>query len=374
MLRGAGVRTGIIGFPQVGKTSLLTVLTAGPTPTRHDGAIHVGVAHVPDTRLAELARIYQPKKITYPQLEYLDGPALVNEPEKDAAALAHYRQVDAVAQVVRAFRDPAVPHLPGEVNPARDIAALETELLLIDLDTVTQRLKKLEHELKKTNTPELEHEQAVLARCREQLAVETPLRAAAWSEEEQRLLRGFMFFTAKPMLVVLNAGEEDARELGAIAEKHHLARLAGRPGVRLTAICGKIEAELAELEETEAAEFRVSYGLTEPGRERVVRETVAVLNLITFFTVSEPECRAWLAPRGTTAVAAAGLVHSDFAELFIKAEVIPWAELVACGGLAAARAQGKIRLEGKDYRVADGDVLYIRHGAHRPAHSGRAEK
>lgn len=373
------MRTGIIGFPQVGKTSLLKILTGGHAGAAHDVAPHVGVARVPDTRLAELARIYQPKKVTYAQLDYLDGPALVGEPEKDAAALAHYRQVDAFAHVVRVFRDPAVAQLGGEVNPARDIASLETELLLVDLDTASKRLQRVEHDLKKTHTPEVEHERAVLGRCRQQLAAETPLRGVGWSEEEQRLLRGFMFFTAKPMLTVLNVGDEEAAELARVPEKYNLAqpRLAG-PGMKVTEICGKIEAELTELEEAEAAEFLASYGLHESARERVLQQNLAVLDLVTFFTVSEPECRAWLAPRRTTAVGAAGLVHSDFAEHFIKAEVIPWSELAASGGLAAARAQGKIRLEGRDYGVADGDVLYIRHGAHShhggPGHPGRAEK
>ncbi|MBI4462353.1 MAG: redox-regulated ATPase YchF [Acidobacteria bacterium] len=364
------LRTGIIGFPQVGKTSLLRILSGSHAGAPHDVAPHLGVACVPDPRLDELARIHRAKKVTRAQLEYLDGPALVNEPEKDAVALAHYRQVDALAHVVRAFRDPAVPHLPGEVNPARDSVSLETELLLIDLDAATTRLEKLERELKKTHTPELEHERSALSRCREQLAAETPLRALTWSEEELRVLRGFMFLTAKPVLHILNAGDEEARELDRAVDRYALAQLVGQASVRVTAMCGKIEAELAELEEAEAAEFLASYGLKESARERVLHETLAVLNLITFFTVSERECRAWLAPRGTTALAAAGLVHSDFAERFIKAEVIPWQELVAAGGLAEARTQGKIRLEGKEAEVADGDVLYIRHGAHR----GRAEK
>lgn len=359
------MRIGIIGFPQVGKTTLLRLLTAGHAGAAHDAAPHVGVAQVPDSRLDELARIYKPKRVTHPQLEFLDGPALLNEPEKDATALAHYRQVDALAEVVRAFRDPDVGHLPGEVNPARDIARLETELLLVDLDTAAKRLEKLERERKKAHTAEGEHEQVVLEKCREQLAAETPLRATAWSEEEQRLLRGFMFFTAKPILYLLNAGEEDAGRLDELADAHQLRGLAGEPGAGIATVCGKIEAELAELEEAEAAEWRASYGLRAVGRERVLLELLRALNLLTFFTVSEPECRAWLAPEGTTALGAAGQVHSDFAERFIKAEVIAWKELVAAGGLAEARAAGKVRLEGKEYHVADGDVLYIRHGAHK---------
>jgi len=352
------VRIGIVGFPQVGKTSLLKILTAVPVA-------HIGVASVPDSRLAELAKLYQPKKVSYAQLEYLDGAALMNEPEKDAAALAHYRQVEGLAHVVRIFPAPAVAHLLGGINPARDIASLETELLLVDLDTANKRLERLTRELKKVRTPEMEQEHAGLNKCREYLARETPLRAVSWNEEEQRLLRGFMFFTAKPMLYVLNVGDDEAAEVDHVAEKYGLAKLAGQPAVGITAICGKIEAELAELEEAEAAEFLASYGLHESARLRVLQKSVAVLNLISFFTVSEPECRAWLVPRGTPVVKAAGLVHSEFEQRFVKAEVIPWNELVACGGLAGAREQGRIRLEGKDYPVVDGDVIYIRHTAHK---------
>ena len=359
------MRIGIVGFPQVGKTSLLKILTAAHAGGVAHGAPHVGVARVPDSRLAELAKLYQPKKVTYAQLEYLDGPALVNEPEKDTAALAHYRQVEALAHILRVFREPAVAHLPGEVNPARDIASLETELLLVDLDIASKRLERLTRELKKTRTPEMEQEHAALSKCRQHLAGEMPLRAVSWSEEEQRLLRGFMFFTAKPVLYVLNVGDEEAAEVDHVAEKYGLAGLTAQPEVGVTAICGKIEAELADLEETEAAEFLASYGLHESARERVLQKSVVVLNLITFFTVSEPECRAWLVPRGTSALKAAGFVHSDFEQRFVKAEVIPWNELVAWGGLAGAREQGKMRLEGKDYPVADGDVIYIRHTAHR---------
>ena len=177
------------------------------------------------------------------------------------------------------------------------------------------------------------------------------------------MLRGFMLLSAKPLLVVLNAADEEAPTLERLPEKFALRELAHRPAVALTEVCGKIESELAELAPEEAAEFLLSYGLMESARDRVLHTLCSLLHLITFFTVSEPECRAWLAPQGAVAVEAAGMVHSDFAQRFIKAEVVPWKELAAAGGLAAAREQGQVRLEGKDYRVADGDVLYIRHTA-----------
>lgn len=348
------MRTAILGLPQVGKTSLFRIL-CGPQAHPEAYGAHVGVARVPDPRLEALAKLYRPKKTTYASLEFLDAPALVNEPEKDAAVFGQVRGAEAFAYVLRLFGQ--------DVNPARDIAAFETEMLVVDLDTVSKRLEKITRDLKKGSTPELEHEHAVLEKARAALAAETPVRAATASAEEQRWLRGFMLLSAKPLLLVLNAGDEEAPTLAQVPEKYRVAAFARQPHVALTEICGKIETELAELDPSEAGEFLASYGLAVSARDRVLHTTYGLLGFLTFFTVSEAECRAWAVPQGTVAVEAAGMVHSDFARRFIKAEVIPWQELVDCGGLAAAREQGRVRLEGKEYRVADGDVLYIRHTA-----------
>lgn len=348
------MRTAILGLPQVGKTSLFRIL-CGPRVHADAYGAHVGVARVPDPRLEALARLYHPKKTTYANVEFLDAPALVNEPEKDAAVFGQVRAAEALACVVRLFGE--------DVNPARDIAQLETEFLVVDLDAVSKRLEKIARDLKKAATPELEHEHAVLEKARAALAAETPLRALAATVEEQRWLRGFMLLSAKPLLLVLNVGDEEAPTLAQVPEKYRVAALARQPQVALTEICGKIEAELAELDPSEAADFLASYGLAESARDRVLHTTYGLLGFLTFFTVSEAECRAWAAHQGMLAVEAAGMVHSDFARRFIKAEVIPWKELVDLGGLAAAREQGRVRLEGKEYRVADGDVLYIRHTA-----------
>lgn len=348
------MRTAILGFLQSGKTSLFKAL-CGPQVHAEAYGAHVGVARVPDARLDALAGIYKPKKTTYVALEFVDAPAVLNEPEKDAAVFGQVRGAEAFALVVRLFGD--------DVNPARDIEQLETEVLLVDLDTVTKRLQKLAHDLKKSKTPELEHEHAILEKARAALAANTPLRAAAMSLDEQRALRGFMLLSAKPLLVVLNVGDEAAPQLEEIPQRYQLDRFRQQPATAVTEICGKIESELAELDPAEAAEFLVSYGLKESARDRVLHTLCNLLGFITFFTVSEPECRAWAAPQGSVAIEAAGMVHSDFARRFIKAEVVPWKELVDAGGLAAAREKGRVRLEGKDYRVNDGDVLYIRHTA-----------
>jgi len=348
------VRTAILGWPQAGKTSLFKMLCGAQTHPESYGA-HVGVARVPDARLDELARLYKPRKTTQAALEFLDAPSLLNDPAKDAGLFGQVRGADAFAHVVRLFGDDA--------DPAGHLEQLETEFLLVDLDTVTKRQDKLARDMKKSRTPELEHENTVLEKCRAALAAETPLRAVTLPAEDEKFLRGFMLLSAKPLLVVLNAADEEAPALEQAPDKRGLAPWRSRPRLALTEVCGKIESELAELAPEEAAEFLISYGLKESARDRVLHTLCALLGLLTFFTVSEAECRAWLAPAGTVAVDAAGMIHSDFAQRFIKAEAIPWKELVAAGGLPAAREQGKVRLEGKEYRVADGDVLYIRHTA-----------
>lgn len=310
---------------------------------------------MPDTRLDAVAGIYKPKKTTYVALEFLDSPTLLNEPEKDAAVFGQVRGAEAFAHVVRVFGE--------DVDPARDIERLETEFLVVDLDTVAKRTEKVERDLKKSKTPELEHEHAILEKARAALAASTPLRAAPLSPEERKTLHGFMLLSGKPLLAVLNVGDDDAPALEEIPHKYNLDAVRQRPGVAVTEICGNIESELAELEPAEAAEFLVSYGLKESARDRVLHTLCGLLGFITFFTVGEAECRAWAAPAGVMAVDAAGMVHSDFARRFIKAEVVQWKELMECGGLAGARDKGKVRLEGKEYKVNDGDVLYIRHTA-----------
>jgi ribosome-binding ATPase YchF (GTP1/OBG family) len=226
---------------------------------------------------------------------------------------------------------------------------------------VNRRLDKIKHDLKKSRQPELEHEQAMLEKIREPLAAEIPLRNLELTAEEEKALTGFKLLSLKPLLLVLNVGDEEASHLGDIPARYQLSGLAERPGVAVTEVCGAIESELVDLEAAEAEEFLVSYGLKESARDRVLHTLCSLAGLITFFTVSEAECRAWLAPRGTVAVDA--MVHSDFARRFIKAEVIAWKDLIELGGLAAAREQGRLRLEGKETPVADGEVLYIRHTA-----------
>jgi len=356
------MRTGILGLPQAGKTSLFRILThahldakAAHLPT------HVGVARVPDPRLDELAKVFRPRKVTHATVEYVDVGGMVQDRTRDAAFLVELRQSEALAHIVRLFENPAVPHPRGRMDPAGDIATLDLELMLSDLDQVTRRLDRIERDLKKKKEPALEHEHAVLARSKQALEAEKPLREIEFPPDERKLLSSFQLLSQKPMLYVLNVGDGEAAELDAAAAKHGLSGLGTRPGTAVVPIAGRVEAELAELEDAEADELMQAYGLRESGRHRVIHATYRLLGLISFFTVSDAECRAWTAPRGTPAVKAAGIVHTDMERGFIRAEVARWDDLVEGGGWAGARERGRVKLEGKEYPVADGDVLHFRH-------------
>ena len=356
------MQTGIIGLPLVGKTSLFRILTHAhvESHTQH-GQAHIGVARVPDSRVAKLAEIFKPKKITYATIEYVDIGGLQKDREKDSASLVPLREADALANVVRLFEDPAIPHPSGSIDALRDIDSIEVELMLNDLEQATRRLERVERDLKKKKEPHLEVEHSILVRCRAALEAEQPLRELEFRPDEKKAVTGFTFLTQKPMLYVLNLGDEEAPEIDRVIEKHKLEKLAAKPHTAVVPFCGKIEAEIAELDEAEAAEMMKAYGLAESGRDRLIRATYRLLGLISFLTCGEPECRAWTIERGTTAHKAAGAIHSDIEKNFIKAEVVNWEDLLRAGSFHAAREHGKVKLEGKEYVVQDGDVILFRH-------------
>ncbi|MBZ5501845.1 MAG: redox-regulated ATPase YchF [Acidobacteriia bacterium] len=356
------MQTGIIGLPKVGKTSLFRILTrarveAHSAPTQ----AHLGIARVPDPRVVKLSEIFKPKKITYATIEYVDIGGIQKDREKNAASLVPLREADALAHVVRLFEDPAVPHEGGSLDALRDIESVEIELMLNDLEQATKRIERVEKDLKKKKETVLETELRLLNQCRKALESETPLRELEFKPEEEKMLTGFMFLTRKPMLYVLNLGDEEAADIGRVVEKHHLEKLATKRHTAVVPICGKIEAELAELDEAEAAEIMRAYGLAESGRDRLIQATYRLLGLISFLTCGEPECRAWTIHRGMTAQQAAGAIHSDIERGFIKAEVVNWEDLLRAGSFAAARERAQVRLEGKEYIVQDGDVILFRH-------------
>jgi len=359
------MKTGIIGLPQVGKTSLFKILTKAKLDEHgysNPREAHIGVARVPDDRLEKLAALYSPKKTTFAAVEYVDVAAIGQEALKESAFLASLRQVDALIHVLRAFEDDSIPHV-GAVDPLRDIKNVEFDLIVSDLGQVEKRLERLEKDLKKMRSPELERENALLLRAKECLEQEKPLRELEMTPEEKKLIKGFMFLSQKPILYALNIGESMTlgADLDAAASKYKLEEVAKRPNSGATAICGKVEAELAEMDDEEAADFLQSYGLHESGLVRLIRKSYELLGLISFFTAGEDECRAWTVPVGSKAPQAAGAIHTDLEHHFIRAETIRWDNLLAAGSEAAARGKGTLRLEGKEYIVQDGDVLHIRH-------------
>ena len=359
------MKCGIIGLPQVGKTSLFKILTKVDTSNRayaNPKEAHLGIARVPDDRLDRLAAQYNPKKLTHASVEYADVAAIGQEALKETAFLTALRTVDALAHVLRAFDDPSIAHV-GEINPLRDAKTVDFDLIVSDLGQVEKRLERLEKDLKKMKNAELERENDLILRAKAHLEKELPLREMEISADDEKRIRGFMFLSQKPILYVLNVNE--STNLGADLEnavkKHGLEELAARKNAGATAICGKVEAELADMSDDEAQEFLSSYGLNESGLTRLIRKTYELLGVISFFTIGEDECRAWTVPRGSRAQAAAGAIHSDLEKHFIRAETIRWDQLLEAGSEANARAKGTLRLEGKDYIVQDGDVMHIRH-------------
>ncbi|HYP15375.1 MAG TPA: redox-regulated ATPase YchF [Bryobacteraceae bacterium] len=357
------MKTAIIGLPMVGKTSLFTILTGVHESTRVGlMEARVGVTKVPDTRLEALSELFKPPKVTYATVEYLDFPAISKESLRNPGYLASLRNVDALAHVLRVFQDESVPHEHGSVDPIRDMQDLETELVLSDLVVVEKRLERLEKDRKKTKNPELDREFELLGTCKEMLEAETPLRNLELNPEDEKRIRGFMFLSQKPMLYVLNLGEEDASRLHEREEEFRKGPLGGRPNTAITAICGKIEAELAELPMEEAADYLASYGLKDSGLQRLISATYSLLGLMSFLTAGDTECRAWTIQINSKAPQAAGAIHTDFEQKFIRAEVVNWKDLIDNKGYPGVRDKGMLRLEGKEYIVKDGDVLVIRHG------------
>src|ERR1700761_9173568 len=338
------MQTGIIGLPQVGKTTLFRILTKASVDAKSGSqGTHVGVAKVPEPRLVELAKLYNPKKKTYATGQYVDLGGIQGERTREA--LASLREVDTIAHVIRVFDDPSVPHAAGSIDPLRDATNLELELILSDHDQITRRLERVEKDLKKKADPILQ-----LAKTELEL-----------TSEERRPIGGFLFLSARPVLYVLNVGDDEADKLDSAVERHKLTSLANKPNAAVVAVCGRLEAELAEMEEVEAAELLSSYGLKEPGLNRLIRATYELMGLTSFFTAGEPEVRAWTIRKGSTAVKAAGAIHSDIEKGFIRAEVVRWNDLLAAGSLAAAREKAQVRLEGKEYIVQEGDVILFRH-------------
>lgn len=353
------MKAGIIGLQSVGKTTVFNVLTqgkaaAGPAAGRRLEP-NVGIVKVPDTRLDFLSSKFNPEKTTYAAVEFVDVQGLVRGKGQDMA-LAPVRTVDALVHVVRVFQDDSVPHSEGAVDAERDKRNLDYELMLADIASIEKRMERLEKDLKKLKNAALEKELAYLQRAKAWLESEKPLREMEIGEDEKKLVKGFAFLSEKPMIYVENIGEDQLDRL-----RHPDANRTLRPNTEQTIICGKLEAEMAELPADELKTFLADYALTDSGAERLIRTTYRLLGLISFFTVGEEECRAWTIARGTNAQNAAGVIHTDLADHFIRAEVCHYDDFAKHGTMLALKEKGLLRLEGKEYPVKDGDIMTIRH-------------
>jgi GTP-binding protein YchF len=363
------LRAALIGFRSTGKTTLFQLMTSAPAAARGGhtkGDISVGISKVPDARLDRLTAMYNPRKRVPATVEFTDLAVPGIAGAKSLVDVAGYKNADALVHVLRAFRDPAVPYPSGSIAPGRDAQAMEDELILADLGVAERRLERLEKDLKKSRSADLEREREVLMACKAALESGRPLRALELSGDDLKRLRGFQFLSAKPLLIVINLDEGDLSGGGAAthvdraAEATGLASFLSRAATGAVAVCARIELEIGLLEAADAATFLNDLGLAESGLDRVIRATYDLLGYISFFTVGEDECRAWSIPRGTAAQAAAAEIHSDIARGFIRAEVVSYDHLIARGNMAACRERGEVRLEGKEYVVQDGDVINFR--------------
>jgi ribosome-binding ATPase len=354
----------VIGLPSTGKTTLFQLMTSVRDTPRSKGDVSVGISKVPDARLDRLTAMYNPRKRVPATVEFTDiiGPA-----RGGAHALVDvvgYKAADALVHVVRAFRSDAVPHPSGSIDPPRDAQSMEDELILADLAVTERRLERLDKDLRKTRTADLEKERDLVERCKAALERGEPLRALQLTGEDLKRLRGFQLLSAKPLLVVINVDESEiagARsDVHAVADKTGLTAFLSRAATRAVVLCARIELEIADLDAADASAFLADLGLSESGLDRVIRTTYDLLGYISFFTVGEDECRAWSIARGSQAQLAAGEIHSDIQRGFIRAEVVAYDAFVARGSMAACREHGDVRLEGKEYIVRDGDIINFR--------------
>ncbi len=358
------MKIGMLGLPKVGKTTLFNILTGARVAVDRYASgksqPHLGVAKVPEPRLDRLAGMFRPKKTTHAHLDFLDIQGLLKGEARASLDLKQMRDVDAIAHVVRAFRDPEIPHAEGAIDPKRDIETMETELLLADLEVAQRRLERLELNIRKARNKEDELERPVIQRCLEALERATAIRELELHDEELRKIRGFAFLTAKPLLLIVNLDEADVPRIMTVPEDFGLLDRVARRGTAVCPISAKVEEEIASLDPADARAFLVDLGLKEPARDRLIQAAFGLLGLIQFFTVGEDECKAWPLKRGSKAPRAAGTIHSDFEKGFIRAEVVRYDDLVADGSLAGAREKAHLRSEGRDYVVQDGDVINFR--------------
>ncbi len=359
------MKIGIVGLPFVGKTTIFNALTSASARVGEFSLgvkeANRGVVKVPDERLYRLAPLYNPKKVTPAEVEYVDVAGLVKETKEKGSEGEFYhslREVDELAHVVRLFEDDNVMHVSGSIEPKRDIKSLDLDLIIIDLDIIEKRLKRLEKTVASSKSDEDKRELGVLYRFKDALDKEVPLREVELSSEEARLVRGYSFLSQKPLLLILNLDERQTKIKDDIETE--LSEFQKRKKIQICSVCGKLEMELSQLEDEDKKAFMDDLGIEETAVRRVIESSYRLLDLISFFTANENEVKAWTIPSGTNAIKAAGTVHSDMERGFIKAEVIAFDELRELGSVHKAKGKGALRLEGKEYVVQDGDVIFFR--------------
>ncbi len=358
------VDIGIIGLAKSGRTTVFNALTGANADTksytRENLAPNVGIAKVPDARLNVLAGMFHPQRIVPAETKYIDIGASVKTLAEgkgiSGQLINELSKCDMLLNVVRAFKDDAIPHPDGSINVKRDIGSMTLELAFSDLVIIEKRLQRIESSLKAAKAgdrPAILKEQELLTRIKKDLENDIPVRDMKLTEEESKSLANYQFLTSKPLLIVVNVGEDDLARAEAMKKELETEF----PKCRVTTICGKLESELMQMDKAEAAEMRKEFGIQESGLDSVLKLSYSLLGLISFLTAGADECRAWPIQEGTIAVKAAGKIHSDIERGFIRAEVISYDDLVAAGSLAEGRKRGTLRLEGKNYVVKDGDVI-----------------